>query len=175
VFPSEIVPFLPPLLAEFSDKSSVLLWRGSRDGFSARDFHDRCDGHAPTLTLILHTEGNIFGGFTPVAWESCEWNNRFKADPSLKSFLFTLKNPHNCPPRKFWLRADMKDKAIGCLAAWGPHFCDIRISDNCRSGTSQTWSFGSTYTNDTGLDGRTFFTRSQEFTVKEIEVFQIFN
>jgi hypothetical protein len=46
-----------------------LLWRGSRDGFSAAEFHRRCDGHSNTLTLNLGTDGNVFGGFTPVEWE----------------------------------------------------------------------------------------------------------
>jgi hypothetical protein len=38
----------PALFAEFHGKRFALPWRGSRDGFGARDFHDRCDGHAPT-------------------------------------------------------------------------------------------------------------------------------
>jgi hypothetical protein len=61
--------------------------------------------------VILDTEGNIFGGFTPVEWESRDWNqmvgiedNRCKTDESFKSFLFTLKNPHNISARKFALR-----------------------------------------------------------------------
>jgi hypothetical protein len=32
-----------------------------------------------------------------------------KADPSLKSFLFPLKNPHNSPARKTALKAEGKD------------------------------------------------------------------
>jgi hypothetical protein len=44
----------------------VLQWRGSRDGFGAIDVHKRCDGRANTLTLILDTGGNVFGGFTPL-------------------------------------------------------------------------------------------------------------
>jgi hypothetical protein len=66
----------PALFAEFRGKRFTLLWRGSRDGFLAQNFHDRCDGHANTLTFIEDTEGNIFGGFTPVEWESSGW--RFK-------------------------------------------------------------------------------------------------
>jgi hypothetical protein len=56
----------PGIFAGFHGKRLALLWRGSRDGFRAGDCHGRCDGHAPTLTLIQDTEGNIFGGFTPV-------------------------------------------------------------------------------------------------------------
>jgi hypothetical protein len=61
-----IVAHFPDIFAEFRGKRLSLLWRGGRDGFGARDFHRRCDGHANTLTLILDTKGNTFGGFTPV-------------------------------------------------------------------------------------------------------------
>jgi hypothetical protein len=63
---SAIVPALPPIFAEFQWKRFSLLWRGGRNGFGSGDFHSRCDGHANTLTVILDTNWNIFGGFTPV-------------------------------------------------------------------------------------------------------------
>jgi hypothetical protein len=69
--------------------------------------------------VILDTEGNIFGGFTPVEWES---GRKYKADDSLKSFLFTLKNPHNIPAKRFALKAKMKHRTINCFAEWGPRF-----------------------------------------------------
>jgi hypothetical protein len=122
--------------------------------------------------VILDTEGNIFGGFTPVEWESRDFDNRFKADASLKSFLFTLKNPRNFPARRFALRAERKDKAIICRSDWGPNFYDISASDNCNTNTKQS-AILSSYTNDTGRDGDTFLTGSEDFQVKEIEVFEI--
>jgi hypothetical protein len=63
---SRITAVFPEIFAEFRTKPISLLWRGSRDGFKAKEFHRPCDGHANTLTVILDTEGNIFGGFTPV-------------------------------------------------------------------------------------------------------------
>jgi hypothetical protein len=40
-------------LCEFSPKHKwTLLYRGTRDGFGAGDFHSRCDGHSNTLTII---------------------------------------------------------------------------------------------------------------------------
>jgi hypothetical protein len=174
---SAIVPDFPRLM---KTKQFTLLWRGSRDGFRCLDFHSRCDGHPNTLTVILDTNGNIFGGFTPVEWGSCKkhfFGNEqafWKADPSLKSFLFTLKNPHNVPARRFALKAETKGQAIICDSDWGPHFYDIVVSDNCNENTrSYTEYFGNSYTNDTGLDGNTFFTGSTYFQVKEIEVFEI--
>jgi hypothetical protein len=181
---SASVSDFPEIFAEFRGQQFSLLWRGSRDGFRdfrARDFHVRCDGHSNTLTVILDTNRNIFGGFTPVEWESREWNGKFrsenscsKADPSLKSFLFTIKNPHNVPARRFTLKPETKDEAIYCDSKWGPHFWDIHVSDNCNSNVlSHTYYFGDNYTNNTGQDGSTFFTGSKWFKVKEIEVFEI--
>jgi hypothetical protein len=170
-FASLIVSQFPALFAEFRGKRFSLLWRGSRDGFGADNFHGCCDGHANTLTFIEDTEGNIFGGFTPVEWES---GDRYKGDPSLKSFLFTLKNPRNFPGRKFGLKAAKKGEAIWCDSSRGPNFWDIRVSDNGNANTdSSTFLFGGSYANDTGRDGRNFFTGSDYFTVKEIEVFEI--
>jgi hypothetical protein len=122
--------------------------------------------------VILDTDGNIFGGFTPVEWESSN-PRKDKADPSLKSFLFTLKNPHNVPARRFALKAEKKDRAIWCDSRCGPVFWDIWVSDNCNANTSSWTELGRCYTNDTGLDGKTFFTGSQSFRVKEIEVFEM--
>jgi hypothetical protein len=173
---SEIVPDFPKLFEDFNEEQFALLWRGSRDGFRAKAFHSRCDGHPNTLTVILDKRGNIFGGFTPVEWESDSPKNpgKWKADPSLESFLFTLKNPHNVPARTFALKAEKKDEAILCRSDYGPRFGDIVVSDNCNANTdSGTSRFGDRYTNETGLDHQTFFTGSLFFKVKEIEVFEI--
>jgi hypothetical protein len=168
---STIISDFPEIFAEFRGKQFALLWRGGRDGFGAYHFHSRCDGHANTLTLIEDTKGNIFGGFTPVEWDSEVWH--YKADPSLKSFLFTLKNPHDVPARRFGLKAEMKNKAIYCGPGRGPCFNDIYIWDNCDEDTRSFAWLGLSYTNDTGLIGITFFTGSKYFKVKEIEVFEI--
>jgi hypothetical protein len=180
-FDSQIIPNIPKIFAELHWKSFKILWRGSRDGFGASDFHRLCDGHVNTLTVILDTNGNIFGGFTPLKWESWVWNgkdglesNCWKADDSLKTFIFTLKNPYNVPPVIFPLKYLMKHEALECISTWGPHFCDIGVADYCNSNTkSYTRWFPSAYINTTGLNGSTFFTGSEYFTVKEIEVFEI--
>jgi uncharacterized coiled-coil protein SlyX len=174
---SLLVPDIPPLFDEFRDKKWSLLWRGSRDGFGVRDFHSRCDGHANTVTLIQTAAsekdvgGFVFGGFTPVEWDSTTGD--WKSDDSLKSFLFTLKNPHNIPARKFALKAEEKHKAIWCHSKCGPWFYAIAVSNNCNTNTSSWIDLGDNYTNDTGLDGRIVFTGSHCFKVKEIEVFEI--
>jgi hypothetical protein len=154
---SLIVSSFPPLFDGFRGKRFVLLWRGSRDGFRARDFHGQCDGHANTLTLILDKKtfgrGNIFGGFTPLEWESRVWNgkyndedNRWKCDDSLKSFLFTLKNPQNTLASKFALKAERKQYAILCDSSQGPAFGGIGISNDCNANTDSGTYLGEAYT-----------------------------
>jgi hypothetical protein len=174
---SLITTQFPPLFQEFRAKQWQLLWRGSRDGFGAADFHCRCDGHANTLTFILDTEGNVFGGFTSVKWKSARYDE-FTGDGSLQSFLFTFKNPHSIPARRFALRDEQKHCAICCNSRYGPAFGggDIYISDNCTTNSNSytslgTRSGGRTYTNDTSV--KELFTGAHNVRVKEIEVFEI--
>jgi hypothetical protein len=125
--------------------------------------------------VILDTEGNIFGGFTPLKWES-PTSGCNKVDDSLRSFLFTLTNPHNIPVRRFMLKAEKKQYAIICNSNFGPIFgygYDIGVCDNCNANTRSHTVLGNSYTNDTGLDKFIVFTGSQYFQVAEIEVFEI--
>jgi hypothetical protein len=116
--------------------------------------------------------GNIFGGFTPVKWDS---HNGKQVDPSLKSFLFSLKNPHNLPARLFPLNAERKDRAIYCGSSLSPSFCGMGVSDNCNTNNYSASSLDRSYANNTRLDGDKVLTGSFNFTVKEIEVFEITN
>jgi actin-related protein len=42
----------------------------------------------------------------------------WRGDDSLRSFLFTLRNPHGVPPRKFALKKEKKEKAIVCSSTY---------------------------------------------------------
>jgi hypothetical protein len=176
---SLIVKDFPPLFDDLGARHFNLLWRGSRDSFSADEFHHRCDGHANTLTLIADTGGNIFGGFTPVEWES-ESGFTVKGDDSQASFLFTLKNPSGIPPQKFPLLEDRKHDAISCGVGSGPAFgrgSDISVSDDCNANDTSCTCFGAGYrkrqTYANNINVKDFFTGSKHFRVKEIEVFEI--
>ena len=46
-----------------------LLFRASRDGFTAQAFHAKCDNKGPTVTIVK-SGNNIFGGFTENPWNS---------------------------------------------------------------------------------------------------------
>jgi hypothetical protein len=159
-----------------------LLWRGSRDGFRASDFHSHCDGYANTLTLIQDTNGNKFGGFTPVIWEAYVPTQPnevlFKSDPTRQSFLFTLTNSVGVPPTKFLMcgQEGETQRPIGCAVQCGPHFRNIKIADNCTTPDANFARFGlkvDSYVNNTGADNATLLAGSPHFTVAEIEVLLI--
>jgi hypothetical protein len=159
---SLIVAEYPPLFEEFRGRRFNLVWRGSRDGFTAQEFHRRCDGRANTLTLIADTDGNVFGGFTPVKWESR--SSGVKGDNSLRSFLFTVRNPHGVSPRKFALRAEKKGSAIWCNGGYGPtfgvgddYYSEILVCHHCNECRNSWTRIGTrwgdrTYVNDTAFE-----------------------
>jgi hypothetical protein len=89
---SNILKEMPQILKDFETKTWQLLYRGTRDGFGSADFHTKCDKQSNTVTIILTTNGSIFGGFTPIAWDS---RSGTKTDDTEKSFLLSLKNPRN--------------------------------------------------------------------------------
>jgi hypothetical protein len=181
VYRSAILPDDSSIHRMFRGKPMSLLWRGTRDGFAASAFHNRCDGHANTLTIVLDTDGRIFGGFTPVAWESRSplwvWGGDFalmKPDDGGSSFLFAQRNPHDHKPLIFGLQGEKRTNAIRCQADCGPAFgWDITIADHCDKNRESWMNLGRVYLNNTNPSGRTPLTYSSNFTVKEIEVFEI--
>jgi hypothetical protein len=168
---SKIISATPAIFSVFSGKRLQLLYRGSRDGFQTSAFHGRCNGHHNTISLILSKNGCIFGGYTPLAWSS---RHDLAPDPSLKSFVFTLKNPHNLAPRIF--KQKHAANAILDDSAYGPTFdsgADLYVCDQCQISNSSYSALGAAYVNDSGIDTRQVLTGSYHFTVEEIEVFEV--
>jgi hypothetical protein len=95
-------------------------------------------------------------------------------DSSLKSFLFTIKNPHNLATRIFAQKR--QERAIFGSSSYGPVFgagSDLQIRGDFYGSNSNYSKLGNTYANDTEIAGTTVLTGSQHFRVKEIEVFEV--
>jgi hypothetical protein len=168
---SAIVAELPAIFSRFQSSEFHLLYRATRDGFQSTDFHRCSDGHSGTLTLVLSTAGYIFGGYTPLVWSS---RGAYVTDPSRKSFLFTIKNPHGLEPHIF----AQKDEASAIYdnASDGPTFGanhDLYVCTQCHTQNNSYSTLGNTYTNDTGIAGTAVLTGEKNFFVKEIEVFEV--
>ena len=76
--------YLTSLLADHGN-TTTLLYRGSRDGWTASDFHRLCDGKGPTVVLYYTSKDRVCGSFTSVSWQS-EGGNK----EDHEAFLFSL-------------------------------------------------------------------------------------
>ena len=168
-------------LCKFSSRDKWrLLYRGSRDGFGAKDFHSKCDNHAYTLTIMKAKEKDfIFGGFTAATWTS---SNQFKFDPN--AFLFSLTNKDNQPCK---MNVTNQKYSIYCWSKCGPIFgghCgqgahDICIVSDADQETGSYSSLGNAYKNSKYAYGtnevKSFLAGSYQFQLNEIEVYQMVN
>ena len=68
--------------------SAHLLYRLSDHGKGSNIFHDICDNHGPTITLISANQGYIFGSYVDI-----DWTSEYAYSPSKDAFLFSLDVP----------------------------------------------------------------------------------
>ncbi|CAF0958556.1 unnamed protein product [Adineta steineri] len=147
-----------------------LIYKATRDGFSASAFHSRCDNKGPTISIIQSNNNYIFGGYTSIAWTSSQ---KYQNDET--AFLFTLTNPHNIPPTKYTIRSDHTTHAIYDDSRCGPRFgsgTDICIYDSNNSNNFRCSIYPLSYDDTTGKGNKTF-TGANWFTISEIEVFKL--
>ena len=146
--------------------SSKLLYRASRDGWQATEFHRKCDGQGPTLTLV-RSGGYLFGGFTSVPWSS---SRGYKPDPS--AFLVSLEAPDAREPTKMAVKQNQLQHSVNHVGNYGPTFGgghDLHISDNANTGSGSYSYLGNTYQRPANA-GSNYLAGSRNFTPSEIEV-----
>jgi len=156
---------------EYNDME--LLYRGSRDGSTSKEFHDRCDNKGPTICLYKNDKDYIFGGYASISW-TCK-GGYYSAR---ESFIFTLTNIHGTEPTKF--PNTNKDKSVYHHSDYGPSFGDYNDID-IRSDYKKSVSyirFPKDY-KDTLNNGKSIFTgnldnNKNEIYIKEIEVFKLY-
>lgn len=150
-----------------------LLYRGSRDGFSAVNFHQNCDNRGPTVVLIKSNYGKIFGGFTDASW------NGYKGYSGNKhAFVFSVDRKAKYP-----IKFEDEQRAIYCNSNWGPTFGyghhDIYIPDTFNTSEICESRFPSSYACCENVEkinyGSDFLAGAFKFSVAEIEVYSLEN
>ncbi len=154
-----------------------LLYRASRDGFTASAFHFNCDGIVNTVTIIKTNSDSVFGGYTTAKWGSFE-NYTYISDSS--AFLFSLRRNGTSNNHKFpIIRAEY---AIRGVPSYGPTFgCghDIYIADRSDTQVGSYSNLGNSYQCPPGYlrgDGNTecFLAGTYNgWLTTEIEVYQL--
>ena len=168
--------FLGNKLFEWCGSENLdLLYRGTRDGFDASDFHWKCDSQGKTLVLIKNTSGHVFGGFASVPWKRPSFGTNKRAPGS---FLFTLTNMYGIEPTKFPLKSERDGGAVHHEIAYGPVFGDCKdliIRSDCNANTDSLSNFPISYKDPTWKGYSVFSsdTGSNHFQVQEIEVFRV--
>jgi len=154
---------------DLKKKKLSLLFRASRDGFTAQAFHEKCNTKVPTIVVVHSNNNHVFGGFTPIAWDS---SNAYKVENAKTSFLFLLRSQRGDEMSKFALKASSNDNHIYCHQSYGPTFGnadhDIYICDNCNTTNSSYSNFGNTYDH---ANDQNKLAGGYNFTVKDYEVF----
>lgn len=160
-----------------------LLYRGTRDGFGVNMFHQYCNNQICTITLVKTVGGYIFGGYTSTNWGSYNaynYNYNYgynintttsQTDPN--AFIFSLVNKYNYP-----IRMNVKNgcNSVTHNASLGPTFGDqdfiiCNNSDTCAGSSSFV---GNNYQLPDGyFSVGESLAESQNFVVKELEVFEI--
>ncbi|KAL0220974.1 hypothetical protein RCL1_000828 [Eukaryota sp. TZLM3-RCL] len=151
------------LFPQIMSMNPRLLFRASRDGFTATAFHQKCDNQSNVLVVFKTKNGNIAGGFSPTAFSS---NNSYQNSPG--AFLFRVKHPSYSSPQKFHLKTTGND--IYCHSSYGPTFGggnDVRIVNNCNSSNCNS-NIGSSYEGSYGE-----FVGQSSFQIEDYEVYQL--
>ena len=148
-----------------------LVYRASRDGFSADSFHSKCDFLAKFLVLIKTNESYVFGGYTESDWSL----KGFKKDT--KAILFSLINKENNP---IAINCSQPEYAVysNPYNSYGPTFgkgFDIYVSDNSDHESNSFSNLGTSYKHPNytydSVEAKSFLAGSYNFKTTEIEVF----
>jgi len=153
-----------------------IIYKATVDGFTASSFRTKCSMKGPTITVIKSTNGNIFGGYTPLNWKAS--GSQYEFDT--KSFLFSFKNK-DIGKCKIQIpnTGSSGQYSIYQEGSYGPVFgggFDLYICDNCSTTNSSYSNLGYSFTPPSGYsygatNTQNYLAGSYNFTVSEIEVF----
>ena len=155
-----------------------LVYRGTRDGDSAKEFHKRCDKIGQNITLVKTDKDKIFGGFTKCNWEIPEKCLKEMEEEDTESgiqkkdeysFCFTLGSE-----KKIYEHCEEEEKeAIFCSPKFGPTFCSNifavynKFLKNGGYSTKKETSCFDGQSDDYELTGE------KAFKIKELEIYEI--
>jgi len=149
-------------------KNMELIFRGTRDGMYAQNFHSKCDGKGPTITLFRNDKGNIFGGYSPIKWSSSGGYQNGN-----RCFIFTLINIYDIEPTKFPSKNNGNE--LYFESNRGPCFYDTWVNKDFINDTHSNLGYNF---QDTLGKGHSLFTGNKDngknkIILNEVEVFEL--
>ena len=138
----------------------------AKDGDSSSTFHYHCDGIFPTVTVILDTKGNRFGGYSTTSWSQSTVGASHARAPG--SFIFDITNK-----KKFELSNNFHPNAVYRHNSYGPTFgagYDLYIANGGKSNNNNYCNKSIYNTGNNNLLGNNGQTN---FQVSNYEVYQV--
>ena len=92
IYPDYIVEKFNALCGiNFNDQDWCKIYCGSRDGFSAKDFHSKCDDKPNTLIIIRTVNELNFGGYAEKSWSCGDLTESIDIKkPDQNAFIFNF-------------------------------------------------------------------------------------
>ena len=141
-------------------KGYKLIFKASKDGYTAKEFHSKCDNKNYTVTLVKTSIGRRFGGFTDQSWDQSNsyksGSNGFLFSLDLKEIFYNKNSSYNIYPH----------------SSYGPYFGngDFYIGNNCNSGYNSSDGSNSSY----NTNSKTYaLAGNSGFIVEDYEVYQL--
>ncbi len=157
-----------------------LIFKASRDGFKAMDFHSKCEGLTPTIVIAQTQHGKLFGGFTEVPWKVASKDYVEMSDPKETTFIFSLDLKEKYLPKdsKYSVSNSTHSGPIfGCkfTKEFGPllissYSPDFEIVNDCNENRCKYFDVGKCY-NYQGTKEE-FFGGEGAFTINDYELYK---
>eukprot|EP01084_Bolivina_argentea_P247536 414105_1 len=112
-------------------KKWKLLYQGSKHGFNAKSFYNKCDMKQNTICIIRTDENEIFGAFTSILWDKSKMgNNKRQLQNDLNSFMFSVRSNKLSKPLLFPVTQNVGYER-GYLWIFDSERFKIYLKDNC--------------------------------------------
>ena len=140
-----------------------LIYKGSRDGDTYDNFHEKCDNKGPTIMIIKTDDGEIFGGYTEKSW-----NKNNSMIPSPESFLFNLNKK-----KKYFINGNgyiISEKSYGQTGFGDANYYEFYFYNNYLTADKKSLISGCSSYNFKSLE---ISGGKKDFHIKEMEVYKI--
>lgn len=154
------------LLKYFINKGNIklsLIYKATIDSDFSNKFHEKCDNHSPTITLVKTNNGLRFGGYTTQTW-----NNNLECKQDDEAFLFSINL------RKKYNIQKGVECAIYCGGEYGPTFgegFDLCLCNNFMGVNGSYSNFPKSY--GKGSSTNEFTEKNRNFKVNDVEVYLV--
>jgi hypothetical protein len=146
-------------------KSSILLYKASRNGWNASTFDQLVNNRGPTITIAILQDGRYIGAYSPISWGTV--NNDYISNPD--TFLFDSNTKYTTAesiygPNNY---AIWQASGYGPVFGGGYDFSALQYSNQQFNGQAVTY-----INNGKGPLGVSIYTNNN-YILKDLEVYSI--